>query len=119
MSVGTAEPTRSFNPDATIACGRTELDDDVLNPLVIFEVLSDSTEHEDRSQKFHAYLRIESLRHYVLIWDDEYVAEQFRRDGDQWFYSNAKGLDSILPLPAANCELPLREIYRQVLESPS
>ena len=50
----------------------------------------------------------------VLVWQDEYRIEHYRREGDQWRYSMAEGLDATLSLPAANCELPLREIYRQV-----
>ena len=57
---------------------------------------------------------IESLQEYVLVWQDEYRIEHYRREGDQWRYSMAEGLDATLSLPAANCELPLREIYRQV-----
>jgi Uma2 family endonuclease len=111
-----------LSPDITVVCGRSDFDDErgdvLLNPLIIFEVLSDSTEQDDRGRKFHVYLTIESLRQYVLVWNDEYVVEQFRREADQWFYSKAEGPNATLRLSTAECELPLREIYCQVLESP-
>jgi len=77
-------------------------------------VLSETTERHDRGRKFFSYQNIESLQEYVLVWQDEYRIEHYRREGDQWRYSMAEGLDATLSLPAANCELPLREIYRQV-----
>jgi len=99
-------------------CGRSDFDDEhgdvLINPLIIFEVLSDSTEHDDRGRKFHSYLTIKSLRQYVLVSTDEYLVEYFRRDGDQWFYSKAVNVEATLALAAVSCELPLREIYYQV-----
>jgi len=118
MKVRVWRPTRYFYPDATVVCGQSQFDDNerdvLLNPLIVFEVLSETTERYDRGRKFNAYLTIESLQDYVLVWTDEYILEHYRRDGDQWLYSKAEGLDATLPLPAANCQLPLREIYYQV-----
>jgi Uma2 family endonuclease len=118
MKVRLFRPTRYYYPDVTIVCGQSQFDDKVrdvlLNPLVIFEVLSDSTERRDRGRKFNGYQTIDSLQQYVLIWQDEYVVEHFRRDDDQWLYTAIRGLDATLPLPPANCEIPLREIYYQV-----
>jgi Uma2 family endonuclease len=118
MKVRLFRPTRYYYPDVTIVCGQSQFDDKVrdvlLNPLVVFEVLSDSTERRDRGRKFNGYQTIDSLQQYVLIWQDEYVVEHFRRDDDQWLYTAIRGLDATLPLTPANCEIPLREIYYQV-----
>ena len=114
--VRVSRPPSYFYPDATVVCGedRVSDDDNLLNPLIIFEVLSDSTENSDRGRKFLAYQTIESLQEYVLVSQDDYLVEHYRRDGEQWLYTVARGLDATLPLPAAECELPLREIYYQV-----
>lgn len=116
MRVRVMNPTRFFYPDVSVVCGKSEIaeHDNLLNPLIIFEVLSATTEHIDRGRKFLAYQTIESLQQYVLVSQDEYLIEYFRRDGDQWAYAALHGLDATLPLPAAGCELPLREIYYQV-----
>jgi Uma2 family endonuclease len=117
IKVRVRNPTRFFYPDATVVCGQPQFDDGsediLLNPLVVFEVLSDGTERYDRGRKFNSYQSIESLRQYVLVWNDEYVVEHFQRDGDQWLYTASRGVDASLPLPAANCEIPLLEIYSQ------
>ena len=123
MRVRIFRPTRFFYPDVTVVCGESRFADDerdvLLNPLVIFEVLSESTLAFDRGRKFFSYLSLESLQDYVLVWQDDCLVEHYRRDGDQWLYAVARGLDSALPLPSAACELPLREIYYQVsLASP-
>jgi len=110
------KPIRFFYPDATVACGESRFDDkdNLLNPLIIFEVLSDSTTAFDRGRKFLSYQSIESLQEYVLVSQDEYLVEHYRRDTGQWVYTVERGLDAMLRLPGAECELPLREIYYQV-----
>jgi len=118
MRVRIMKPARFFYPDVTVVCGESRFADDerdiLLNPLVIFEVLSESTTAFDRGRKFLSYQGIESLQEYVLVSQDDYLVEHYRRDAGQWLYSVARGLDATLPLPAAECEVPLREIYYQV-----
>lgn len=118
MKVRLFRPTRYFYPDVTVVCGPSQFDDSerdvLLNPLIVFEVLSDTTERYDRGRKFNAYQTIESLQEYVLVSTDEYLVEHFRRDGDQWRYSKAAGVDATLTLTAASCDVPLREIYYEV-----
>ena len=122
MKVRIRKPIRFFYPDVTVVCGQSKFDDaatDVLlNPLIVFEVLSETTERDDRGRKFNAYQTVESLQEFILVSTDDFRVETFRRDGDQWLYSQMKGLDATIALPAANCELPLREVYYQV-EAPS
>ncbi len=122
MRVRIQKPTRFFYPDVTVVCGQSHLADDqrdvLLNPLVIFEVLSDSTAAFDRGRKFLSYQALESLQEYVLVWQDEYLVEYYRRDAGQWLYAVARGLDAVLPLSSAECEIPLRDIYYQVELAP-
>lgn len=118
MKVRVQRPTRFYYPDATVVCGTPQYvegeRDVLLNPMIVFEVLSETTERFDRGRKFLSYQSVESLQEYVLVWQDDYRVEHYRRDGDQWRYSVAQGIDATLSLPGAGCELPLREIYRQV-----
>ena len=107
-------------PDATVACGEPEFADGhvdiLLNPLVIVEVLSDSTENYDRGAKFAQYQRIESLREYVLVSQDKPQVERYSRQAEsgQWLYEKSDGLTASVTLPALGFSLPLAEIYARV-----
>jgi Uma2 family endonuclease len=118
LKVRILRPTRFYYPDVTIVCGPPVFADDekdvLLNPLIVFEVLSETTAGFDRGRKFHSYQTIESLQEFVLVAQDRYLVEHYRRDGERWVYTPAKGRDARLPLPAVNCELPLDEIYYQI-----
>ena len=118
LKVRLLNPTRFYYPDVTIVCDEPRFVDDrgdvLLNPLIVFEVLSPTTANLDRWPKFRAYQTIESLQEYVLVSQDAYLVEHFRRDGNQWIYTPAKGRDAHLILPAVDCDIPLEEIYHQV-----
>jgi len=107
-------------PNATVACGEPEFADShmdiLLNPLVIVEVLSASTENYDRGAKFAQYQRIESLREYVLVSQDKPRVERYTRqaDGGQWLYEKSDGLKASVTLNALSFFLPLSEIYARV-----
>ncbi len=106
-------------PDASIVCGPLELADGqpdvVLNPTVLFEVLSDSTEGYDRGQKFGNYRRIESLREYVLVSQNEVLVERFQRNPDNtWTMTESRGIESTLALTSVGISIPLLEIYDKV-----
>lgn len=118
MKVRVLNPTRFFYPDVSVTCDRPQLADDqrdvLLNPLIVIEVLSGSTENYDRGRKFLSYQEIESLKEYVLVSQDGVLVEHFRRESEHWVYTKSEGLEATLDLPSAGCELPLREIYAQV-----
>jgi Uma2 family endonuclease len=105
-------------PDVTALCGEPHFEDShvdtLLNPSVIVEVLSDSTEAYDRGEKFAHYRRLESLRDYVLIAQDKVRVEHYVRQGDQWVLSEVSDLASTVHLPSINCEVALRDIYERV-----
>jgi Uma2 family endonuclease len=107
-------------PDASVVCGPPELEDDhgdtLLNPLVIFEVLSPSTEAYDRGRKFAHYRTIPALRAVVFVAQDEPLIEHFARHGDtaDWLLSDCRDPAGRIAIPALSCELTLGDIYDQV-----
>jgi Uma2 family endonuclease len=106
-------------PDIVVTCDKPrfedEHDDTLLNPQLIVEVLSDSTENYARGKKFELYRGIESLKDYVLVAQNEPHVEVYSRDeSGRWFLTEAKGLDSTIELPAIACELKLAEVYARI-----
>src|ERR1051325_11926130 len=105
-------------PDLMIVCGEARFHDEhgdvLLNPTVIFEVLSHSTEKYDRGEKSLRYrTQIESLQDYVLVSQDKAHAEHYHREADDtWSISELDGLESALALRSIDCDIPLAEIYR-------
>ena len=110
-----------FYPDVVVVCGEPEFEDDtfdtLLNPIVIVEVLSPSTEAYDRGEKFTRYKHIASLQEYLLVSQDKVWVEHHRRHGTQWVLSHYRALEDVLPLPSIGCELPLRDIYARVIQN--
>ena len=107
-------------PDASVVCGPLERDpadkNTVVNPVVLIEVLSDSTERYDRGEKFAHYRRIPSLQEYVLVSQLEHRIEVFRRNGDgTWTWSEALEPGSA-KLSSISCELSVEAIYAGVFE---
>ena len=106
-------------PDVVVVCGKAQLEDQeqdtLLNPTVIFEVLSPTTESYDRGAKFAHYRTLESLTDYVLISQIEAKVEQFaRQPAEKWLLSVYSGLGAIATLPSIGYELPLAEVYDKV-----
>lgn len=109
-------------PDLSVVCGEPELAggaelDTLLNPKILIEVLSESTEDYDRGRKFFFYRSIPSLDTYVLVAQDRVHVECFTRHPDtQWRLSEWTRLDEQLELPSLDLRLPLAEIYAGVLD---
>lgn len=119
MKVRALGRRRYVYPDVSVVCGEPVFEDDhgdvLVNPTVVVEVLSDSTERVDRGRKFDAYRTVDSLQAYVLIAQDAPTVHASHRQADgQWLFSAATALDETLRLPAIDCELPLAEVYRKV-----
>lgn len=119
MRVWLASESRYVYPDAQIVCGQPQFDSvdkkrtTILNPRVVLEVLSDSTEAFDRGAKFTAYRGLTTMEEYVLVSQVEPLIESFRRQPDgNWLFSVARGIDAIMKLNSLGIELPLAEIYR-------
>jgi len=106
--------------DLVVVCGEPLLEDlqgveILVNPLVIIEVLSASTEAYDRGIKFFEYQSIASFQAYVLIAQDRpYITHYVRQNSGQWLRSDLYGVVEPLVLPALDCAIPVTEIYRQV-----
>jgi Uma2 family endonuclease len=106
-------------PDIVAVCGEPqcldEKDDTLLNPNLIVEVLSPSTEAYDRGLKFELYRSIESLRDYLLVSSERVSAELFTRQTDgRWILSGATALEDTIELQSVGCTLRLADIYEKV-----
>lgn len=106
-------------PDLMIVCGKAEFyegrDDTLVNPLVIFEILSDSTKVRDRIEKFDFYRSLPSFQEYILI--DQYkihVEQMYLETRNKWILSEYNEITDVLKLAKVNVQIPLQEIYRRV-----
>ena len=108
---------RFYYPDVVVGCEAGDIDPYVVEqPKLIVEVLSDSTERDDRSDKFYAYRRLPSLQEYVLVAQDVRRVEVYRR-GTGWdleVYENEDGFS----LRGVGLDSTLAEVYEGVLEAP-
>ena len=106
-------------PDIVVSCGEERFDDQqkdtLLNPIVLFEVLSESTEAYDRGDKFAHYRQLESLQDYLLVSQTEPHIECYsRQDNKHWLLSEARGLETELTIPSLQCALALAEVYAKL-----
>lgn len=106
-------------PDIVTVCGEPVFQDDVpdtlVNPVLLIEILSDSTENYDRGLKFQFYRSISTLREYVLISQTTARIEKYVKHGDGfWLFSEAIGLESIIEFASIDCKIPLADIYNKV-----
>lgn len=106
--------------DLTVVCGpplfHDEHQDVLLNPTVIIEVLSKSTESFDRGEKFLRYRTwIETLTDYILLWQTQPMAEHFQRQPDgKWLLTTVRGLEDSLDIASIDCHLRISEVYDRV-----
>lgn len=107
-------------PDLSVVCGEPQLEADggdvLLNPVVLVEVLSDSTEAYDRGKKFEHYRTLPSLKHYVLVAQDRHSIDCFscKPDGS-WILTSCQSLDGKIELSAIECQLFAVEVYDKVV----
>ncbi len=120
MRVRTSPMGSYFYPDVVVVCGEPQFEDNVfdtlLNPTLVIEVLSPSTEVYDRGEKFRHYQELTSLREYVLVSQDRVRVEQYRLAKTQWGQTEFRAPEDVLSLASIGCELPLPDIYRRVPE---
>jgi len=105
-------------PDVLVVCGAPCFEDarrdTLLNPIVLVEVLSPSTESYDRWKKVQHYRTIESLAAYLLIAQDERQIERYlRQPGGQWLLSEFSASDAQIELDPIGCALALAEVYEK------
>ena len=114
------QTTRLYTyPDVVVVCTEPEFEDDrndtLLNPTLIIEVLSDSTEAYDRGKKFEHYRTLNTLSDYLLVSQDNPRVEYYIRQPDgKWLFSAYNNLQDKIELSSIECALPLVEIYDKV-----
>jgi len=111
---------RYYYPDIVVTSGKESYLENapgtLLNPLLLIEVLSDSTEARDRGPKFEAYRNIDSLKEYILIAQDEHRVEGFyKNEQGEWIIREpVAGQDGVFSFKMLDLELKLKEVYRRV-----
>lgn len=116
MRVRIPQTNRYTYPDVVALCDEPLLEDDhldtLLNPTLIVEVLSDSTQAYDRSGKFAHYRTLESLKEYLLVSQDEVRLEQYVKQTDgRWLLADARSLDDVVVLTSIPGQLALKDVY--------
>ena len=119
LRVGVSEQGPFFYPDVSVHCGDADLADDwkdtLLNPILIIEVLSPSSEAFDRGKKFAAYRRIPTFREYALVSQTEPSVEvYFKGPAEAWTFTEFTGLQAVCALQSLGLKIPLTAIYRRV-----
>lgn len=118
MRVKVEASGRYFYPDVTALCEEPRFEDDhgdtLLNPAVVVEVLSGSTEAYDRGEKFAHYRRLGSLQEYVLVAQDKVRVEHYARREEGWLLTELSDPEDTLELESLGCGVGLREIYERV-----
>jgi Uma2 family endonuclease len=112
-------------PDAVVVCGEPEfeheVEDTLLNPTLVVEVLSESTEAYDRGGNLDHYLRLPSLQEYVLVSQGRVRVERYARQAERadWLYTVVTGPDATIDLPSVGCALFLARVYHKVRLPPA
>jgi Uma2 family endonuclease len=110
-------------PDASIVCGQLQFDDQqkdtLINPTVLVEVLSESTQSYDRGIKSRHYRKIDSLQELLLISQDSPTIEYYiRSPAGDWLFRESESLEATLRLASIGIDIPVAEIYRGVTLPP-
>lgn len=116
MRVSTPGRENYLYPDASIVCGKPELEDEkfdtLTNPSVIFEILSPSTRGADKRRKFFFYMQIPSLREYIMIDSvKRHIIISRRQADNSWKFEELTEQNQQLHIETINCRLPLTELY--------
>ncbi|MBB1283559.1 Uma2 family endonuclease [Flavisolibacter sp. BT320] len=106
-------------PDISIVCGEPQKwqdrNDTITNPVVIIEVLSESTQLYDRGQKFKLYRNIPSLKEYLLLSSLEYMVEHYTRQADEtWNFRELSNPEDRFTIESIDFSCPIKELYRNV-----
>ena len=106
-------------PDVSIVCGEPRFTNDtrdtIVNPVLLIEVLSPSTERYDRGMKSQNYRTIDTLQDYILIAQDDHRIEHYsRQEGGRWLLSEVAGIEATLAITSLQCQLTLEDVYEKV-----
>ncbi len=119
MRVKVREASAYFYPDVVVVCGQPQFEDEqednLLNPVVIIEVLSPSTEDFYRTEKFFAYQKLTSLREYLLVSQDKvHVEHLIRQPGGEWLKREYTQGEQVVVLESIEAGIPVSVIYEGV-----
>ena len=120
MRVKVNELEKYIYPDIVVACGNIEMEkvmgvETLLNPVVIIEILSKSTEAYDRGKKFTNYRLLPTFNEYLLVSQNFCQVEKYIRcDDGGWKYFSYEDMGQTFKIESIECELPLSEIYYRV-----
>jgi Uma2 family endonuclease len=113
--VRSGRPDSYFVPDIAVTCQRNEPGRQAMvDPILIVEILSPSTERDDRRLKLPAYQSIESVREVLLIDADNYHAELFRRENSHWGIELVRGPEAALLLNSVGLRVSMSELYEGI-----
>ncbi|KPV51081.1 hypothetical protein SE17_23260 [Kouleothrix aurantiaca] len=106
-------------PDVSIVCGMPQFDDSkqdtLLDPIVVIEILSPSTERYDRGKKFQNYRTVNSLQEYLLVSQDDYHIDHYtNQNNGTWLLKTYSGKDAVLFVKAIDCTMLLDDVYDKV-----
>jgi Uma2 family endonuclease len=105
-------------PDVAVACDEIEVVDNemtLINPTVIIEVLSKSTEKRDRGDKLEDYFNLPSVKDYILVSQDRIKIEHFHREkNNKWSLQIHTDIEDVIVLNSIQCEIPLKFVYLKV-----
>ena len=120
------EATNSYvYPDCMVICGEIEVGEkykeSVTNPVLIIEVLSNSTASYDRGDKFYMYRQIPSFKEYVLIEQDKYVVDVHYKNGnsDLWSIKRYEGLDDLVRFESLAIKISMKDLYNKTKITPA
>lgn len=118
MRVMTSPKVAYFYPDVVVFCGEPQFEDNsfdtLLNPVLIIEILSPSTEKYDKGEKFEYYQQIQTLREYILVSQDKIYVEHYKSQNTEWTLEIFSALQDTLIFSSIGCKLSLRDIYTRV-----
>jgi Uma2 family endonuclease len=120
MRVRVPACNRYYYPDASVVCGAAEFEliagvRTLLNPALIVEVLSESTESMDIGDKWLCYQTLPSLKTYLIVAQNRPLIQCYERQEDNsWLYRVYEGLEATVPLPSIGCNLRLADVYARV-----
>jgi Uma2 family endonuclease len=124
IRISVPSKTSYMYPDAVNVCGQPEMEDDkfdtLKNPVVIFEILSPSTEDHDRGKKFFFYRQIPSFSEYILVDTTRRFVELSRRQEDgSWVFGVVSDPEGNVPITAIQSKISMDEIYRNIQFAPA
>lgn len=87
-------------------------------PVLIVEVISESTVKTDRTTKLNEYRLISSLQYYLIVEQESYFIEMYIREGERWYVEFYDKLDEVILLPYFGVEIPVNRVYKKIIFQP-